>query len=832
MLGALKSQVRTRGLAVAVAALAAIAAAARTDPPPPRTVEGVAEALGRAAGGTVRPDDFLWEARGGFIEDAFLGRHVLFLASPSAGSPRDLYRARVRLTRNGRPISVRSVHNLTRTPLGDDRDLTGAGHHIAFATSTNEGVLGITLLDLEGDPLPAAPVSRALTAIDRWLTTGSLRGLARTEVAFTAPPSDARLEVASTALVMSLGPEPDALPAAVDLSTHALQTGRTNPFGAVAQPLPAPSRPVAEVLPDLLARTFGDTPAAALRALLRRAPAAPLRAPPPAPPDGLRLGADYPVEAGWPPEPLATPSLTPFDGEGFWHVSRALYSERHTRVVPAIVESMIRPDTNNPTATIHLIAIDTRRIELRLIPGTTTPVPATGPHGSGRWPAPPNLPDPIAAFAAGPPASSEPLGFQAEGRLFAPFVPGAPALAVRPDGRAALGPWTDSTPRDAFLAVTQAPDALAAPSASAAPSAPDAPSASDAQFLPADPAAKKPRAALCRTSQGYLIYAFTPAAPAASLRAGLTLAGCTAAVHLGAAPSPLGFAYLATDESGTTATLASSSMTMPSPLALPAPHELIALYRRDLKPPVASPKAPQWKPDPGAQPIPTWLPAIHAAESEELGAKVTLLAFLPDRLHFRLATGADETTLTRGQKPGPPAADRTSALAAFGLSVARKSLRRGLLIDGTLVARPAAGPAADHTAWLIFRGSHVTLTRPGDPAPTAGDAAQLTLIADDHALLPTAREVGTQRFRGALCTLPGGTVLLAHATFDTDEAPAQALLDAGCDRIVSLDRGAHDGIFIARTTTPETPETAPAPAYDATTLYITPALFTGTAGDL
>ena len=36
--------------------------------------------LGDAASGEVRADDFVWEERGGFLRDAFLGRRVLFLA--------------------------------------------------------------------------------------------------------------------------------------------------------------------------------------------------------------------------------------------------------------------------------------------------------------------------------------------------------------------------------------------------------------------------------------------------------------------------------------------------------------------------------------------------------------------------------------------------------------------------------------------------------------------------------------------------------------------------------------------------------------------------------
>jgi hypothetical protein len=96
------------------------------------------------------------------------------------------------------------------------------------------------------------------------------------------------------------------------------------------------------------------------------------------------------------------------------------------------------------------------------------------------------------------------------------------------------------------------------------------------------------------------------------------------------------------------------------------------------------------------------------------------------------------------------------------------------------------------------------------------------MTADERKLLPAAREVGTQRPRTALCVLPDGAVLIAHASFDTDEATTEALLDAGCERVVALDRGAHDGVFVHRAGGDRAPEAT----YDATAIYA------GTATDI
>src|SRR6185503_16974770 len=88
--------------------------------PPARTLEGLASMLGQAAGGVVNPKDIVWEPSPGFLSETFVSRPVLFLAAAKAGQPRDLYRARVRVTFEGQPISVRQLRNVTETPLGDD----------------------------------------------------------------------------------------------------------------------------------------------------------------------------------------------------------------------------------------------------------------------------------------------------------------------------------------------------------------------------------------------------------------------------------------------------------------------------------------------------------------------------------------------------------------------------------------------------------------------------------------------------------------------------------------------------------------------------------------
>ena len=108
---------QSRRSLVVAAMLAAIAFRAGRPKPPEPTVEGLSELLAQAVGGTVNATDLAWEPSPGFLTETFQGRPVLFLASPKPGEPRDLYRAYVRVTLDGKPVSISRVRNLTETPV-------------------------------------------------------------------------------------------------------------------------------------------------------------------------------------------------------------------------------------------------------------------------------------------------------------------------------------------------------------------------------------------------------------------------------------------------------------------------------------------------------------------------------------------------------------------------------------------------------------------------------------------------------------------------------------------------------------------------------------------
>ncbi|HLM71418.1 MAG TPA: hypothetical protein VK459_01955, partial [Polyangiaceae bacterium] len=218
----LAAHLRSRAPLALAAGVVALGARMSLPAPPAKTVEGVAAMLGDAASAKVAPDGFLWEERGGLLADSLIGRRVLFLASKpvpegAQPAPADLYRARVRLTRAGRPVSLHGVRNITGTPLGEERDLVGRGRYVAFSTWAYGAPQGVTLLDLAGDERDRdarSRIERAQAAVESWLETGALRGLGRVELSFGSPPADVKLDMAEDALILAVGKE--ALPAALD----------------------------------------------------------------------------------------------------------------------------------------------------------------------------------------------------------------------------------------------------------------------------------------------------------------------------------------------------------------------------------------------------------------------------------------------------------------------------------------------------------------------------------------------------------------------------------------------------------------------------------------
>jgi hypothetical protein len=822
-----RHDLRARALWSAFFAMVALALGLMRPAPPSRSAEGVATMLGEAAGGEVHADDFVWEERGGFLSDAFLGRRVLFLSRRGAGAPADLYRARVRLTRSGRPVRVGAVHNLTTSPLGDDRELTAHGRHAAFVTSAGGRVQGITLLDLDGEG--AAREARTWrerlgASIQAFLSTGSPAGIGRTEVTFEALPDDAKVELSDDALVMALGKERAA--AAVDLRSGAVNAGPRNPFSTRALRIPRLARPLGDAVAEAAGELGGPGSGRAVASVIglfsrgsgARGGAAVF--------PGREVPAAVPSVDDWPPPAIAAVVKPALAGEGVWAPGGG-GAPILPGAPPALYETAIRPRPDRPEALVRLVAMDLRQLDLRLEAGFASPRSATGIHGGARLPEGPVAERIVAAFTAGPaaPGAMETAvdpGFVVNRRVLAALVPNAAAVVLGRDEGVVLGPWPGGAEAPPGIAsVLETPDALVG--------------GASAAVIPLDAATqRRERSALGVLPSGHLVYAESAEADAGAMASALKLVGCVYGVHLAAGPAPVGFAYLKAQTAGSgertwdASPLATGMSLEPARLSSGSPNGFFYAVSRDLKPhaplPVGEAAAKGWIADDGTQPAPAWIPAIHSAVVSSLGANVHVTTVAPGRALFRLRSGAKEpSTKTSAALPGALSeAEQARALAVVSLGSGRRRGARGLAIEGA-VGFPFRGEATG--VLVIDKGRPQIAASAGFALPEGADATELPMTADDGKLRPEAREVGSMRTRAAACVLADGTFAVASTTFDSDEAATAALIDLGCARIVALDRGMHSSFFLHRAGT----DPAPSPRYETTVLDLVDAPMSGRA---
>lgn len=702
-----------RGRLTWVATFAALAALARARAGRAGATEAeVAAQLGAAVGGTVAPDDYVWEPSSGALRDTFEGRLVTFTAS--LGGPRDVFRARVRVARSGRTLGVREVHRVTDTPLADEGELVGSHQRIAFRATEAGRTLGLGVLLLDGAPPPddAPRWERALLALERRLDTGSSRGLGRVDVVLEEPASELRFDLDERGLVFAVG---DGVPSLVPLPPAPRGRALHQPSFAAADRTPEAPRG-----PSLLAALADRFGARALAASLRaRAPRpAPDLSPPPA------AGAP-PAEAGWPPDGAAWSALA---GAPIVHAR-----------------------FGSPEAPVDAFALDLRQLDLELVPGASPrgragPAPIGGLSEDQRGAL-------VAAFALSPDSRA-----LVGGRELAPLAPGLPTLA-----RAAAGLTLGASPPASPLFAVQGP--------------------ADAQD-----ALAIERSYACR-ARGALLYLHAPRATAGEARAALSRAGCEASLALAAWPAPAGLVVL-----GAEPRAAGPGMSL-APEGLEAPAgPLVVLRKRPTRPDGGA-----WVPDAGEQPAPTWAPAVFQVTVTEGSASVPVLRVRAERVRWAVRVGRDEP----GKQPSQPALD---GLLALGAGTTRKKGSLGLVLDGDPIVRSHAQTFA---SLLVGRDGRVSLERgPRDAA--GGSVLELPLLADEGKVLPEGQTVGQSRFRAALCVLADGSLLVASGEHDTDEPLVLALTGLGCARVAGLDRGAHEGVYLARKGVSAAPEGAAA----------------------
>jgi len=823
LLESLKTYGRAKGRLLGALALVVLVLRVVSMPTPPaRDVDAIAAMLGNSVGGTVKPDDFVWEGRGGVLRDALWGRRVLFLAArssnPNLAPTNDIYRAEVRLSRSGRPIALRRVMNLTNTPRGHEHDLVAEGLHAAYATRVGSTIQTITVLELSGDTATWEARSRWerwQTSLENWLKTGSLEGIGRIETSFSSPPKQARFELTQDALVMALGESAQA--AAVSLSDTTVNPGPKDEHGIYAQRFPHPITPTAKFFEESLHATLGAEKAQSFRRIYGKAHDTWIQmqlssAPRPAEIPAASGGESEASESEFPPAKLRLSAPRVLPGEGVWVPAKgapALPGDA-ADAPPGFFETHVRPDPKQPHAIVHLVVIDGRRLELRSVAGSLSPRSETGLHGEGKIP-PADAASAVAVFSSDAPDGAEPGGAVTDQRAIVVPRQRLATLAVDRFGRPAIGPWPlDEDVPVTLRSVWQTNTPLVAEG--------------KAVDFGAANMALRSRSALGVTNNGHVIYAYAENVPTALMGRALQMAGCREAMALSTSPNPVGFGFVERQgDQGKAQTLFGTNSFAPERMWSGSPTSFIYVVARSGRPEVPLPEGSSWEVDPGPQPDPTWRPALHSATVTKLGAQVRLTLLAPERFLFRVRAGSKEVSHRfAGTFPDALVADEQArALLAIGLGTGKRKGPRGMAIDGSIGLKFGTGAGV-----LVVEKDRARIEKSDGFTPTAdADAVELPLTADEGRPLPEARIVSSMRPRAAIGVLDDGSVLLASTTFDTDEATTEALVDAGCSRVVVLDRGSHQNAYVHRAGT----ETPPEARYETTTLYVVKAGMHGRA---
>ena len=831
--GTIARMARVGGVFGAIGGVAAARGSA-----PPTDIVSLAGALGEAAGGgLVAPQEVRWEPSLGSATDATTGRWVLFLSQSPADGTRDVWRARVRISPEGRPIAVTASYNLTATPLGDDHLLVVRDHYAAFATTAYGQVQSVTLLDLagEGDQNKAEKLTDEITSfVTNVQRTGTGVGIARFDVTLEQPARAAGLTLGEDALLIDLADERTLRRASVDYAHEDLTTRDTGMHIDAAMHLP--KRPTLWAVDTVRAVPWiGPGPIAWLEdhvfglkddvkrfafSLRGSTPEDQLAGPSAAPPTVLDTSEASLEAAHWPPPKIATMWKTPEAGEGEWVAP----TQTWIRKVPAteasspspFMETFVRPDEERPYSKVRLVAMDMRQLDVDMEAGSEDPQPLTGPTGPGKLSRDPAIfQKVVACFNGAFKTEHGHYGMMVHKRILLPPIPGAATVITTKDNRVGLGSWGSNKtvsgitglPDDDIVSFRQNLDALV----------------DHGQVNPTGrtlwgysapgKGIQTERTGLCATTAGHLVYAWGDDVSATTLAKGMQMAGCDYAMHLDMNPYHTGFIFTNITDLKTKnyrSELLDTGMEIPKERFIEwAPKDFFYVMVHDPTPPLLD-GASAWTPDPGTQPAPSWMPGLWDSQVEVSHGQVDVLDIEPGRARFRIRAGSQESPGTSPLRE-LAADDAKRVLLATGMGVATEKRPRGFATDGRLVVTIHGGEGTG--LLLTSEDGQLSIVKTADGPPAGGDLAELPLILDDGNAVPSVE--GTSSARAAIGLTAAGRVMIARGTFTSDAPLADALKRGGCTRAVALDRGTPSPAFVHRAGQ----SAAPLSRYDESVLY-------------
>jgi hypothetical protein len=804
--------------------------------PPEQTLEGLAGMLAEASHTHVDPKDIAWEPSPGLLSETFFGRRLLFLGAKKAGEPRDVYRARVRVTLDGKPIGVTQIRNITDTSLGDDAGLDVRGQSAVFATVAYGQIQGISVLELEGaraEDKPDGWFHRSLQAVTAYQITGSFSDIGRTDIVLELPARQATMTLDPPKLQVDLGEPARALV----FDTQSRDLGSSDggqAYAARADVHRQGDKPLVLWAVDTVRAEVGPGPIAWLEEKVfgakdsfRRATFKVFQGS--GAKNTLKGSAETQVKAAvleatkltegdsWPPPAVPSIWTEQKEGEGQWSAVTHAFLKPFTKAggkdkPPAyFYTTFIRPDPERPYSEVQLIAMDMRQLEIGMQAGFEDPKPLTGPPGDGRLPREKSVLDRIVAtFNGAFKTTHGQYGMQVDGRVLLPPVAHAATVMVTKDGDTGIGGWPAST---------EIPDDIRSFRQNLDPLVEDGVANPTGRYIwgwqISGKSVLSQRTGLCVTPAGHIYYAFGEEIDGPTLGKALRQAGCSYGMHLDMNPGHCGFVYTdIVDMKAREFNLKKSHEAMalsPDKFVRWSAKDFFYVMVRDPVP--QDPSGVRWKPDGATQPQPAWLTGIFSGKIQVGSLDIELSSFETGRVDWRVHAGSKEPRIGSAQKE-LSGDDRHRVLAALDLGHTTEAFGYGLAVG----KETPIELRTSYATLVLGPGKAPRIVLPGATLPKLWkdeEAVQLPLLAKEGKLTDEARSHGSMRLRGALCVLPGGRVLLARARHDSSDPIAAALLRFGCTDVVELDRGSQHPAFLHRAGT----ETPPLASYETSVIY-------------
>lgn len=718
------------------------------------------------------------------VRDALFGRRVVFIARDAHGIG-DVLRATVRVTPNGRLLGMSWMANLTRSPLGDDTELTAIDGRVAFITRAYGQVQNVTMLVWHEASHARQGVRRRITSM---LETGSTEAPVRWDLRLDRPLDAVALRFEGDALIASSAGRRWRM----DSATGALDPAEGATL-ARARVLDKPAviwtvdtiRDLSFVGPEPITwleknvfdardewrrfafKWFGVSP--------RRhteEPVAPVAQVIDAHGRVIDTAAQRNDDPFWPPQRVVPALPDPDRGEGVWTPAAPSWvrTSNEPMAPPAFYRTFLRLDRERPYSRVVLLAMDMRQLDLAMQPGVEDPIPLVGPRGDGRIPRR-QLPRVVAAFNGAFKTEHGEYGMVVNHRVLLPPRPRAATVAVLDDGRVAMGTWGErDTLPPTLYSLRQNLDPLVADGL-------ENPTRRSLWGFVLGGIETMPtvRSGLCSDAHGHLMYVWGEETTARFLARAMNRAGCVYGMHLDMNPSHALFNFVRVDDPGgrnpQAHGLADGMSGSDDRFVNYSLKDFFYVMLRDPSPP-ALPTG-QWT-SRVAQPAPSWMPSVFRADLPE---GVRLYSLPAARVSLAVRAGRIEHAQAATALTSFEATREAPVLGVLELGAATSA--RAVQVDGARAATFTAGGA-----WLGVCAGQTTIHLEGEAPAGDCDAVEgLALLRAGASVEVPAGAVGGRQL--AVATTADGRMLVAEGAVGWAALTA-ALQGAGARDAIGL----------------------------------------------